>query len=307
VTRYFRQDFLTTPDGARLLFEVYGEGENAIVMCDGVGCDGFAWKYLLPEMAREHRVIRWHYRGHGKSGVPEDPTRVGFQHAAEDLALVLDSAGVREAIVFGHSMGVQIALEFHRRYADRVKALVLLNGSYGFTLDTVHDDALLRHVIPWVRSLVEVVPGLASRTTRWLLKTELALQVALSFELNRELLSRQDLLPYFEHLANMDPVVFVRTLSSLSEHDAWDHLPRIKVPTLVVGGERDRFTPLWLSRRMADAISDSEFVIIPQGSHAAPLEQPGLVGERVSRFLGAKVLRAPPGAPETFGSTGSTG
>jgi len=295
VGRYFRQDYVETADGARLYFQVHGEGEPAVVMCDGIGCDGFAWKYLLPQMAQGHRVIRWHYRGHGLSGVPDDRDRIGFQYTADDLATVLDAAGVEKALVFGHSMGVQVSLEFHRRHPERVLSLVLLCGSYGFPLDTVHDDTLLRRVFPYIRFLVELAPGPASRVSRFFMKTELALQVALTFELNRELLARNDLVPYFDHLAKMDPVVFIRTLESLAEHTAWDHLPRINVPTLIVGGEKDRFTPVWLSRRMAEAIPKSEFTIIPHGSHAAPLEQPQLVAERIDRFLKTRVLR--PAAP----------
>lgn len=295
---YFRQDFTTTPDGARLYFQVQGEGEPAVVMCDGVGCDGFAWKYLLPQMARGHRVVRWHYRGHGLSGVPDDRDRIGFQYTADDLARVMDAAGVEKALVFGHSMGVQVALEFHRRHEDRVLGLVLLCGSYGFPLDTVHDDTLLRRLFPFVRMLVELLPNAASKVTRFAMRTELAMQIALTFELNRELLERNDLIPYFEHLAKMDPVVFIRTLESLAEHTAWDHLPRIRVPTLIIGGEKDRFTPVWLSRRMADAIPDSEFMIVPHGTHTAPLEQPTLIAQRLDRFLRTRFNTELPVEPE---------
>lgn len=302
---YFRQDYVTTPDGARLYFQVHGTGEPAVIMCDGIGCDGFAWKYLLPQMKQNHRVIRWHYRGHGCSGVPDDRDRIGFRFTADDAARVMDAAGVQKAIVFGHSMGVQVSLEFHRRHPDRCVGLVLLCGSYGFPLDTVHDDTLLRRLFPFARVLVELLPGAASKVTRMIMRTELAIQVALTFELNRELLQRNDITPYFEHLAKMDPVVFVRTLESLGEHTAWDHLPRIGVPTLIIGGEKDRFTPVWLSRRMAEAVRDSEFMIVPHGSHTAPLEQPQLVGQRIERFLQSRILGArsedPPARIESVG------
>ncbi len=298
MARYFRQDFVTTPDGTRLYFQVHGEGEPAVVMCDGIGCDGFAWKYLLPQLATSHRVIRWHYRGHGYSSTPEDTGRIGFHFTADDLARVLDAAGVQKALVFGHSMGVQVSLEFHRRHPDRVLGLVLLCGSYGFPLDTVHDDTLLRRVFPLVRILVELLPRPITWLNRIAMKAELTLQLALSLELNRELMQRNDLIPYFDHLARMDPTVFIRTLESLAEHTAWDHLPHIEVPTLIVGGERDRFTPVWLSRRMADAIRDSEFMIVPRGSHTAPLEQPQLVGERIDRFLRTRSLTEPEPGPE---------
>ena len=46
-------------------------------MCEnGIGCDGFAWKYLVRDFAARHRIVRWHYRGHGRSGIPEDRSRV---------------------------------------------------------------------------------------------------------------------------------------------------------------------------------------------------------------------------------------
>lgn len=292
----FRQDYLTTPDGARLYFQLDGEGEPAVALCDGIGCDGFAWKYLAPQLAASHRVLRWHYRGHGKSGVPDDRERIGFLYTADDLARVLDAAGLEKAIVFGHSMGVQVALEFHRRHPDRVAGLVLICGSFGFPLDTFHDDTLLRRVFPYLRFLVELMPETAARVTRFLMKTEFAIQLALRFEVNANLLRKDDFIPYFDHLSKMDPVVFVQTLESLAEHTAWDHLPDIEVPTLVIGGERDRFTPLWLSRRMADAISGAELMIVPEGTHTATLEQPELIQQRVERFIRTRILgrREPP-------------
>ncbi|HYO67799.1 MAG TPA: alpha/beta hydrolase, partial [Archangium sp.] len=149
-------------------------------------------------------------------------------------------------------------------------------------------------LFPFIRHTVESFPQPAARLTRALLSTELAVQVALSVELNRSLLARNDLVPYFTHLANMDPVVFVRTLESAAHHSAWDHLPHVDVPTLIVAGERDKFTPAWLSRRMAAHIPDAEFMMVPQGTHAAPLEHRDLVELRVERFLREHLTGSPP-------------
>lgn len=282
---YFGQDFLETPDGASLYFQVSGEGEPSIGLCDGLGCDGFAWKYLLPQLKRAHRVLRWHYRGHGHSGVPQDRTRIGMRYNCDDLRLLMDTVGMTKTVLFGHSMGVQVALEFHRRNRDRIAALVLVCGSYGNPLDTVHDGATLKATFPFLRRAVERFPRMTAALTGMILRTEVALQLAVSMELNSDLLRRNDIIPYFDHLARMDPVVFVRTLDSLAEHTAWDHLSRVDVPTLIISGEKDRFTPSWLSQRMAHAVPGAEFMIVPQGTHTAPLEQPGLVWRRVERFL----------------------
>ncbi len=281
----FRQDFLNLPDGTSLYYQLWGEGEPAIVLCDGLGCDGFAWKYLLTDLSGCHRVLRWHYRGHGRSTVPQDPTRIGMVHNCEDLVHLMDAAGLEQAVIFGHSMGVQVALEFHRRHRDRVLALVLICGSYGNPLDTVHDAPMLKNTFPFLRRLVERFPRLSSRLVGLLLKTELAMQVVISMELNPKMLHRQDIVPYFDHLARMDPRVFVRTLDSLAEHSAWAHLSEVDVPTLIISGENDRFTPSWLSHRMAERVPEAQFMIVPQGSHTAPLEEPELIWRKVAQFL----------------------
>ncbi|NVJ25461.1 alpha/beta hydrolase [Myxococcus sp. AM011] len=294
---YFHQDYLHVPDGAELYYQVTGDGEPGVVLCDGLGCDGFAWKYLAPYLSRHHRVLRWHYRGHGRSGIPEDRERIGMMYTCDDLQRVMDAAGMERAVLFGHSMGVQVALEFHRRYASRVQGLVLLCGSYGNPLDTFHDSTVLKKMFPTLRRVVERFPEQSARLIHAALRTELAVQLAITLEMNRERIARNDLAPYFEHLARMDPVVFVRTLDSLSEHSAWDHLLHVDVPSLVVAGERDKFTPGWLSRKMASRIPDAELVLIPDGTHTAPLEAPGLIEVRVERFLRERL-----GMPSTASS-----
>lgn len=291
-----RQDFLTVPDGTRLYYQVSGEGETGVVLCDGLGCDGFAWKYLQGYLERQFRVVRWHYRGHGRSGVPRDRSRVGMHHTCDDLARVMDAAGLERAVVFGHSMGVQVALEFHRRQASRVSGLVLICGSSGHPLDTFYDSTYLKRAFPYLRQAVERWPRAASTFMRVAMGTPVPLRLALLLEVNRAMVAPQDLVPYFEHLARMDPVVFVRTLDSLAHHSCADHLPHVDVPTLVVAGEKDGFTPEHCSRRMAQAIPGSEFLLVPQGSHTAPLEQPELIELRVERFIHERIAPARPRA-----------
>ena len=288
---YYRQDTLTTEPGADLWFQVQGDGEPSAVLCDGLGCDGFVWKYLLPVLREHRRVLRWHYRGHGFSGVPTDDSRIGMEFTCNDLLKLMDHAGLERSVIFGHSMGVQVALEFHRRHASRVAGLVLLCGSYGNPLDTWHDHTLLRKFFPFILAAVEKAPHLARKITSRL-KSTIALEFSLRTELNRDLLARDDFWPYLEHLSKMDPLVFVRTLDSLKDHSALDHLPHVDVPVLVVGGEIDRFTPVWLSERMARQIPGCEYLFVPGGSHTAPLERPALVNNRIQHFLRTRVRPA---------------
>ena len=273
------------PDGAELHVEIEGRGRSALVLCDGLACDGFAWKYLLPAVAEHHRVVHWHYRGHGQSPLPPPGLAPSIPQFAEDLAAVLEAARVKSAVVVGHSMGVQLALEFHRLHPDRVRALVLVSGSPGHPLDTFHDTTLLRRALPSLRKGAERFPRVAAALTRVGVRSGLAMEVAMSTEVNASLLRRADLQPYFEHVQRMDPRYFLRAMQAAAEHGAEEHLSAVDVPTLIVAGDRDRFTPTWLSRRMALEIPSAELFLVRGGSHTALLERPEEVNRAVLDFL----------------------
>jgi len=260
-----------------------------VLLCDGLGCDGFIWRYLQPALAQTERVLHWHYPGHGRSPKPADALGLTIPSLADDAVRVLNAARLKRSVVIGHSMGVQVALEMHRRHRSRVEALVLVCGSPGHPLDTFHDTSILRTLLPFLRRTTEAVPQGVSALARAAVRSGLALELALLFEVNPKLVHREDLEPYFAHFLSMDPRLFLRTMQAASEHSAEDHLSAVDVPTLVIGGDRDRFTPPWLSRRMALTIPGAELVMVPGGSHTTPLEAPARVNEAVADFLRRRV------------------
>jgi pimeloyl-ACP methyl ester carboxylesterase len=285
------------PDGTRLAWSTAGAGSPAVLLTDGIGCAGYIWRRLAPALAKERRVLHWNYRGHGESDPPRDPERATVADCVSDLLAVLDAAGEERAVLAGHSMGVQVVLEAHRRAPGRVAGLVLLCGAPGRLLDTFHDTTVLRTVLPYARAAIERWPVAARSAFRALVTADVAIEYALAFEVNRALVRRDDLLPYFEDLARVDPGLFVRLLASAAEHDATGHLPEIRVPTLVVAGVRDSFTPMHLSVAMHEAITGSELLVLPGGTHVGPLEHPELVEERVRAFLAARAPASRPPRP----------
>lgn len=279
----------TASDGTWIFWESAGTGGPAIVLCDGVGCAGYIWRRLAPELARRHRVIHWNYRGHGRSGHPHDPERVTVADAADDLRAVLDAAGEERVVLAGHSMGVQVVLEAYHRAPERVAAMVLVCGSPGRPLDSFHDSPLLGVVFPYVKELVLLVPHLVRAVFQKILPTRLALEIGLMIEVNRQLLPPEDMAQYLGELAGVDPAVFVRTLADAARHDATEYLPEVDVPTLVVAGERDGFTPLRRSMAMQAMIPRSDLLVLPAGTHTGPLEHPELVALRLQKFLSERV------------------
>ena len=84
-----RKGFAVGCDDTPIFYRVHGPANApAVVFCDGIGCDGYVWKYLEAELAVIHRIVHWHYRGHGRTPMPRDPRRVDITDLADDLAAV---------------------------------------------------------------------------------------------------------------------------------------------------------------------------------------------------------------------------
>lgn len=272
-------------DGTRLFYsdDDRGDARTPVVLCDGIGCDGYVWRYLRRSLA-PRRVIHPHYRGHGRSQPPRDRARVSIADLADDLAAVLDDAGVERAILVGHSMGVQVSLETWHRHRDRVAGLVLVCGAPSHPLRTFKGVSALEELLPTVEKWIVRAPRLVNGVTRTLLPTRLALAVAGRVEINRTLVQPDDFMPYLEGMARMDVRVFLAMLAAAGHHSADDWLGEIDVPVLIVAGGRDGFTPPERSRQMAAAIPQATLFEVPDGTHTAPIERPAEIDAAVLEF-----------------------
>lgn len=273
-------------DGSPIFYRTLGARSDAtpIVLSDGIGCDGYVWKYLERDLAEERLVIHWHYRGHGNTPEPRDRRRVSMADLADDLVSVLDAVGVEKAVLAGHSMGVQVCLEAFRRSHERVAGLALLCGSYGNPLRTFRGRRTLEAALPWISFAVNRAPRLIGGVWRNLVPTRLAYAIATRVEINGDLIRLEDFMPYLEHIARVDLPLFIDMLAHAGRHSAKEILPTVDVPSLVIAGDRDNFTPRALSEEMAGAIPGAELMVIEDGSHTAPIERPHLVNEAVARL-----------------------
>ncbi|MBA3455130.1 MAG: alpha/beta fold hydrolase [Deltaproteobacteria bacterium] len=277
-------------DGSPLFYESWGTRGQAtpVLLCDGIGCDGYVWRYLRNDLGSRFG-LHPHYRGHGRTAAPRDPARVTVEDLADDIACVLDDALVDRAVLVGHSMGVQVALETYRRHPERVSGLVLVCGASSHPLRTFKGSATLEEMLPTIQKWIQRVPRVLNRLSRALLPTRLAYEVASRLEIRRELVEPADFMPYLEGMSRIDVRLFVAMLASAGQHSADDLLPDIRVPTLVVAGGRDGFTPPERSRAMAEAIPAAELLEIPNASHTAPIERPHLVDWTIRDFIARRV------------------
>ena len=261
-----------------------------MLLCDGIACDGFIWKYLWDDLARIADVAHWNYRGHGRSGVPVDPTAIDLRDHAKDLAAVREAIGSRPVVLVGHSMGCQVVLEHLRAHREGVRGLVLICGSYGRITHHFKGTDVLAQVLPHLIDQVDAHPELA-RALWSRLPAPLALRFALfAREVDVRTITPEDLLPYMRHMVDIDIPMFLRMLRSAGEHSAADLLPQLDLPALVIAGDRDTFTPSRLAEEMAAALPHGELMMVKRGTHVVPLERKEMVIERMERFLRERVI-----------------
>lgn len=307
-----RSGFARTDDGEHLYWRTVGPTDTrpplrrrkrmvcgpTFVCCNGVGVSTFFYKYIVEHFRTTRQVVVWDYRGHGRSSVPRDAMAadLSIERNARDLAIVLKAAGVDGPVVLlGHSMGCQVILEFHKQFPDRVAALIPMFGTFARPLDTFFDS---RHS----RTVFGRLHALALRTDRASRRFLLPLYASpLAFDFSRltgivdtYFAPRTDIQSYTDHLGHMDPDVFLGMVAQMGEHDLTEHLPTIQVPTLVLGGENDLFTPAHRSRRMAELIPGAELLVLANASHAAIVEHPETIALRIERFLAERVADKAP-------------
>jgi len=178
-----------------------------------------------------------------------------------------------------------VILEFYRMYPERVLGLIPICGSYGYPLDTFHDNKTLKTLFPFLYPVFVLFPEPLEVLWKRIIPTKFSLWIAKHTEINGRLIDNKDFMPYFEHISKMSLRLFAKMLDHASQHTCEDILHKIDVPVLIVAAPKDTFTPMWLSEKMKKEIPGSEMLLVPEGTHTAPIEMPELVCLRIEKWL----------------------
>lgn len=265
-----------------------------VLILDGIGCTGWAFRRIVPHIAKRYPVALMHYRGHGRSPDPPRPWRLGIPDMADDAAAVVEHLGLGKVVVIGFSMGFQVALELYRRHREHVAGLISLAGPAGRVLSTFQGTGVFGHGLPLLRAAMRHAHDLTERLWKTIVPSQWIIDIGFATQLNAERLEEEDFTFYLDQMAAMNPELFFELLQHAARHCADDLLPEVAVPTLVVAGAKDTFVPLSTMRRMAFAIPGAQWVVVDSASHALPAEFPGEVTQRVVDFVGTLAGDAAP-------------
>jgi pimeloyl-ACP methyl ester carboxylesterase len=266
-----------TVQGCPLEVVVRGSGVP-LVLLHAFPLDHSMWTAQIERFASQSLVIAPDLRGFGLSGVM--PGTTTMEQLADDTAEMLDQLGVSEPIVLcGLSMGGYAALQFARKYPQRLRALVLCNTRSAPDAPQTRDQRKI--MVEQVLS-VGAQPVADAMVPRFFTAESLErLPGTAEFVRERIMLTA--------------PEGIAAALRGLAERpDATPLLAGISVPTLVVAGADDVVTPVSEMRAMAAAIPQAEFVVIPGVGHLSAVEAPVEFNTLLARFLAQRARSLAP-------------
>ncbi len=263
--------YARTDDRVKIYYEEHGAG-TPLVLAYGIGGNADMWDVNVPALSAEHRVVLWEPRGHPRSDSPADPTRYSFARWVLDLKAVLDHLGVRTAHVGGLSLGAGIATRFTLRFPSRVRSLLITNSSSAAGLPLSVDALVMR-----------------ARSIQVTLEQGLDAMAEFAMSANPNVAERLRIDPdakgeFYAYYRKLTPIGYANALRALLAMDyITADLPRIKVPVLLIGGDRDpSLGPMKVIHR---TIKRSKLVVLSPASHFANRDQPDRWNRAALEFL----------------------
>ena len=264
--------FARTDDRARIYYEEHGRGGTPLVLAYGIGGNADMWDVNRDALAAQHRLVLWEPRGHARSDSPEDPARYSFQRWVLDLKTVLDVLRIRKAHVGGLSLGAGIATRFALRFPARVRSLVVTNSSSAAGLPLSVENLVMR-----ARSIeITLTKGMDAMA-----EFAMAANPNLSERLAIEPAAKEE---FYEEYRRLSPIGYANSLRALLAMDhITDQLPRLRVPVLLIGGDRDpSLAPMKVMHRK---VRRSKLVVLSPASHFGNRDQPEAWNRTVLEFL----------------------
>jgi pimeloyl-ACP methyl ester carboxylesterase len=256
-----------------LAYDDEGTGE-ALVLIHGHPFNRSMWRPQIERFAKTGwRVVAPDLRGYGARPAVAGSTTLDV--FARDIADLADQLGIDRFVLGGLSMGGQIVMEFYRLFPHRIRALLLADTSPA--ADT--DEGRRRRHDTADRLLREGMRRYAEET--------LPVMIAPYNVDGQPAVARHVL----EMMRGTSPAGAAAALRGRAQRrDYTEMLASIPVPTLVVVGRDDQFTPVDEARLMAARIPGAQLVIIDGAGHLPNLERPEAFNDALEAFLASVPL-----------------
>ncbi len=272
-------------DGTPIYYEVRGQGEP-IVFIYGIACLMNHWHLQVEHFSKTHQVILFDIRGHHKSTPVVNTNNFKFEHLAFDIKGLLSHLEIKQAHFVGHSFGVPYLIKTYEQFPELFKSMSFINGFARNPLKKLFGLEFVEPLFHFMREQHRKSPDLWNNLWRGLIDNPIAFQfAALAGGFNIRLTQFKDIEMYGRGVSRLELVYFFEIFEQLLQFDAREVLPQIDCPTLIITGDKDMLTPTSYQKEMHDNIKNSEYLLIPYGSHCCQLDMPDFLNLKLREFI----------------------
>jgi esterase len=258
---------------------------GTLVLLHGVASNSTRWAEFTERttLKKRWKILRPDLRGNGSAAFPR--TRLGMDVWCADLAALLDAERCERAVLAGHCLGGNIALQFATRYPGRVSAIVLIEpmppeALAGTTGMLSFLKPALYLIYGAARALNSV--GIYRRRLEWLDLREWD-RATRSGEMKLSLFASLGV-----DLKSTPLAAYTRMLIATAE--PWPDIATLRLPVLALISSRSSMTDPARTRRALAALPDCDVVQI-DAVHWIPTEQPEAMRTTIEDWLGRRTAK----------------
>jgi pimeloyl-ACP methyl ester carboxylesterase len=283
-------NFLKTSDGEQIFYSTNfkpGKAKKHVLIFNyGLVCSNYHWTEQINFFDELGFDILLHdYRGHYQSSGKHDLSKVTFNQIAHDLNELVEFLNLKDVILLGHSMGVNVSLEYAKLFQKKIKAMILISGTIVPVYNIMMNTHFTGPARPFMGQLLQTFPNQFKAFWKFGGWSPITRKIIKSGGFNVDQVSDEFIEIYLNKLGELGPELFFQLLDQMQEHDALAFIHKIKSKTLVIGGNMDKVIPNFLQRLMHSKLENSELYLIHKGSHVPQVDFPENVNERVQLFL----------------------
>jgi pimeloyl-ACP methyl ester carboxylesterase len=251
--------------GVHLWFNDSGGGGEPVVFIHAATGSSRVWEYQRPVFAsRGYRVITYDRRGYGRSVA--DPSGQQPGTGADDLNALIDHLKIDRFHLVATAAGGFVAWDYALSFPKRLRSLVVAN-SIGGVQDPDYQEAMRRLRTP---DFLAMSPDMRELGPAYRVSNPAGAERWRELERTARPTSAQP-----------PPQTFRNKVT-------FSLLETIDVPTLLLTGDADMYSPPPIMRMFAARVKGSKAVVIPEAGHSAYWEQPEIFNRTVLEFIGRR-------------------
>ncbi len=250
--------------GVNMHYELAGSGSRRVVLLHGWGCSTELMKPVADVLSDDMTVLSVDFPAHGKSSQPQEPW--GVPEFAACLKALLVKLNFLPCSVIAHSFGGRVTIELASA-DDKMFDRIILTGAAGIRKQADEKSSQKTSTYKKLKGMVEMarkVHIFGSLPDKW----------------QEALIQKYGSKDY----AALSPEMR-KTFVKVVNYDQSEKLKAIQNSTLLVWGDKDTETPLWMGQQMEREIPDSALVVLNGGTHFAYLEHAARFNAIARSFL----------------------